>query len=115
MRPASGSSRFCVSARQTGRVNWAGRPASNRWKKARRRLSNAAGQNRDWPRSGQFQFVIGLGRDLVATRAIGRSAAAVARDDTGLFALDVAVDPGHPRTDLVGEQADAERLDVIGP
>jgi len=63
----------------------------------------------------QPQLIIPLRRDLIASCAIGRGAAAVAGDDAGLLAFDVGVDAGHPGIDLVGQQPDAERLDVIGP
>src|ERR1700730_5350009 len=51
----------------------------------------------------QLEFVIGLCRHLVTPGAVGGRAAAIARDDRLLLALDVAIDPGHPRIDLVGE------------
>src|SRR3954468_24930708 len=63
----------------------------------------------------QPQLLIPLRRDLIAPGAVGRCAAAVAGDDAGLLALDVAIDAGHPGIDLVGQQSLAECLDVIGP
>src|SRR5690349_24638943 len=42
-------------------------------------------------------------------------AAAVAHDLAVLLALVVAADAGHPRVDLVEQQALATRLDVVGP
>src|SRR5882757_2069773 len=68
-----------------------------------------------WSELLQPQLRISLRRDRVAAFAVGRCAAAVAGDDAPLLALDVAVDAGHPGIDLVGEQPDAERLDMIGP
>jgi diguanylate cyclase (GGDEF)-like protein/PAS domain S-box-containing protein len=50
----------------------------------------------------QRQFPIPVLCHLVAPRAIGRRASAVARDDAGLLAFDVAVDAGHPRVHFVG-------------
>jgi hypothetical protein len=44
----------------------------------------------------QREFLVSLRRHLVASFAIGRSAAAIARDNAGLFALDVGIDSGHP-------------------
>src|SRR5207237_7583540 len=64
---------------------------------------------------GQLEFGISACRHLVASGAVGRRAAAIARDDALLLALDVAIDPGHPRIDLIGEQARPERLDVLSP
>src|SRR5881275_1843316 len=64
---------------------------------------------------GQLEFGISACRHLVASGAVGGRAAAIARDDAPLLALDVAIDPGHPRIHLVGEQARRERLDVLGP
>src|SRR5437870_13573015 len=49
----------------------------------------------------QPQLIIPLCRHLVASGAIRRRAAAVAGDDTGLLALDVGIDAGHPGIDLV--------------
>ena len=80
---------------------------------ARRRLRREGAVAR--PVSAQRQFLVAVCRHLVAARAVGRGAAAVAVDDAGLFALHVAVDAGHPGVDLVGQQTDAQRLDVIGP
>src|SRR6266849_7144947 len=70
-----------------------------------------------WPSTClcQRELLISPQRHLVASRAVGGSTAAVACDDTGLLAIDVGVDTGHPGVDLVGEQADPKRLDVIGP
>jgi hypothetical protein len=42
-------------------------------------------------------------------------AAAETHDPAGLFAFDIAVDAGHPRVDLVGQQALARRNDLVGP
>src|SRR5205823_506647 len=64
---------------------------------------------------GQLEFGISACRHLVASGAVGRRAAAIACDDALLLARDVAIDPGHPRIDLIGEQARPERLDVLGP
>src|SRR5438034_482090 len=64
---------------------------------------------------GQLEFGISACRHLVASGAVGGRAAAIARDDAPLLALDIAVDPGHPRVDFVGEQARPERLDVLSP
>jgi len=44
----------------------------------------------------QREFLISLRRHLVAFRAVGGSAAAIARNDASLLAFHIAVDPGHP-------------------
>ena len=65
--------------------------------------------------SGQREFPIAPVSRFVGTRAVGWSAAAVAGNDAGILAFHVSVDPGHPGIDLVGEQSDAARLDMVGP
>ena len=47
--------------------------------------------------------------------AIGRVTSRVTHDFPDLFALDVAVDPGHPGIDLVGQQPLTHVPDVAGP
>src|ERR1700676_4065909 len=42
------------------------------------------------------EFFISLRCPLVAFRAVGGSAAAIARNDASLLAFYIAVDPGHP-------------------
>src|SRR6516165_1400671 len=54
-------------------------------------------------------------RHSLAALAKGGVAAAVAHDPADILALDVAVDPGHPRVDLGEQQALARRNDVVGP
>jgi hypothetical protein len=49
-------------------------------------------------------------------RPHGGGAAGALRDpERGALALDVAVDAGHPRVDLVHQQPLAQPLDVVGP
>src|SRR6516162_5122168 len=54
-------------------------------------------------------------RHSLAALAKGGVAAAVAHDPADILALDVAVDPDHPRVDLGEQQALARRNDVVGP
>lgn len=68
-----------------------------------------------WPQWGCFgcrlcqgEFLISLLRHLIAPRAVRRGAAAIARDNAGLLALDVGVDTGHPGVDVVGQKALAQ-------
>src|SRR5438477_2831812 len=70
-----------------------------------------------WDRGAlnQRQFAVPLCNNGIAVLAKRGMATAVAHDLAGLFALDVAVDPGHPRVDLVEQQSLATRLDVVGP
>src|SRR5712672_724892 len=63
----------------------------------------------------QRQFAVPLCNNGIAVLAKRGMATAVAHDLAGLFALDVAVDAGHPRVDLVEQQSLATRLDVVGP
>src|SRR5207237_10874138 len=67
-----------------------------------------------WPLS-QCQLPIPVCRHRLAAVAEGGVAAAEAHDPAGLFAFDMAVDDGHPRVDLVGQQALARRNDLVGP
>ncbi len=46
---------------------------------------------------------------------MGRSTAAATFDDAGVLAVDVPVHAGHPGADFVRQQADPQRLHVIGP
>src|SRR6266480_3013200 len=71
--------------------------------------------NRDCGALSQRQFAVPLCNDGIAVLAKRGMATAIAHDLAGLFALDVAVDPGHPRVDLVEQQSLATRLDVVGP
>jgi len=52
---------------------------------------------------------------LAATALWRGSSRLVARFRKGALALDVAVDAGHPRVDLVHQQPLAQPLDVVGP
>src|SRR5437763_9479550 len=63
----------------------------------------------------QRQLLVAVCNNGIAVFAKGGMAAAVAHHLAGLFAFDIAVDAGHPRVDLVEQQALATRLDVVGP
>src|SRR4051812_41248456 len=64
---------------------------------------------------GQPHPAIAVRRYRVAVLAKRWMSAAVAHDFASLLALDVAVDPGHPRVDLVHQQPLPEREHVLGP
>src|SRR5580704_494805 len=66
-------------------------------------------------RLSQRQLAISVCRHRIAVLAKRWMAAAVAHDLAGLLALDIAVDAGHPRVDLVHQQPLAQRLDVLCP
>src|SRR5271168_2309013 len=63
-------------------------------------------------RLSQCQLPIPVCRHRLAAIAEGGVAAAETHDPAGLFAFDIAVDAGHPRVDLVGQQALARRNDL---
>src|ERR1700730_19131663 len=66
-------------------------------------------------RLSQCQLPIPVCRHRLAAVAEGGVAAAETHDPAGPFAFDIAVDAGHPRVDLVVQQAPARRNDLAGP
>ena len=45
----------------------------------------------------------------------GRGTTTVAGNEAGLLPRHIGVDAGHPGVDLVGQQARAQRLNMLGP
>ena len=113
-----------TAARRAGRVRAGSAQTPSRRAAAPRRCHapspRAPRRSVQWsasqpPRSSQRQFAISVRRHRIAVLAKGGMAAAVAHDLAGLLALDIAVDAGHPRVDLVHQQPLARRHDVVGP
>src|SRR6516225_2922648 len=80
-------------------------------------IKNIAGGSAWAPLSqlSQRQVAVSLRYDRLAALAELGVTAAVAHDPADLLALDIAVDPGHPRVDLGEQQTLARRNDVVGP